>query len=151
MEDDNISADGVISDILSAELDATVPPHLRGPLTRSKSRLLFPTSEQLAAKEKKSLVTDDEEAMTERELSNEVSPPPEETNEEVFTPVAPKFTPATPPSTAHRTRSMRFDGAADRHLKNLSVTPTRGKKREGGRIARVEVTKKPRATRRYVA
>jgi len=155
MDDGNDSGGEAITDMLDTELDATVPTRLRGPLTRSslKPRVLFPTPEQLAAREKKLQVTDDEEAMTEREPSNEASTPPAEIHDEVITPVALKFTPATPPSTAHHTRSMGFDGAFDEDSSRSATTPTRGRKREGGRISRTggDVAKRQRATRSQVA
>lgn len=155
MDDGNDSPGEAITNMLDAELDATVPPYLRGPQTRSsvKPRLLFPTPQQLAARAKKPQVTDDEEAMTERESSNEVSTPPGEIHEEAVTPVALKFTPATPPSTVHRTRSMGFDGAFDEDPAHSARTPTRGRKRQGGRLSRTggEVNKRQRATRSQIA
>jgi hypothetical protein len=155
MDDGNDSVGEAVTDVLGAELDATVPHHLRGPQTRSsvKPRLLFPNAEQLAAREKKPEMTDDEEAMTERESSHEVFTPPGELHEEAITPVALKFTPATPPSTTHRTRSMGFDGSFDEDLTRAISTPTRGRKREGGRIEGSSgvVNKRQRATRSQIA
>ena len=75
-------------------------------MTRSsiKPRLLFPSSQQIRAKERKSqLSEDDEEAITDIE-EHEVSTPAEEQHV-VATPKAPKFAPASPPTTGRATRS----------------------------------------------
>lgn len=151
MQDDNDNIGSIISDDLNAALDATVPESLRGPLTRSsvKPRLLFSTAEQAAAKDKKPHASDDEEAMTDVEFSG----PADEPHEEVATPVAPKFRPATPPSTIQRaTRSVGFDGACDDDSDH-AVTPSRGRKRGGDALTRNDrgIAKKPRATRSHAA
>lgn len=89
-----------------------MPARLRGPLTRSaiKPRLLFPTAEQLAAKARKSFVTDDEEAITDiEEESHEMSTPAKNTGGSASTPKAPRFAPASPPSTLRATRSKKID------------------------------------------
>jgi hypothetical protein len=97
-------------------LDATIPARLRGPLTRSsiKPRLLFPSAEQTAAKDKKTRSQlqipsdDDEEAVTDIEdQSHEVSTPIDD--EMAVTPNAPRFAPYSPPSTARATRSKKVD------------------------------------------
>jgi hypothetical protein len=98
---------------LNAELDATVPARLRGPLTRSslKPRLLFPTPEEIAVREKKAQVTDDEEVMTDLEdpFSTVVSTPAKHMNDFAVTPAAPKFVPVSPPTTARAARSTKMD------------------------------------------
>jgi hypothetical protein len=98
---------------LNAELDATVPARLRGPLTRSslKPRLLFPTPEQMAVREKKSQVIDDEEVMTDLEdpFNNVVSTPAKHMNDFAVTPPAPKFALVSPPTTARAARSNKMD------------------------------------------
>lgn len=83
------------------ELEDTVPVRLHGPLTRSslKPRLLFPTDEQIAAKEKresqgkKPEVTDDEEAVTDIEdgRSRQVSAPASQVDQLMSRSGSPKF------------------------------------------------------------
>jgi hypothetical protein len=94
-----------------AELDAAVPARLRGPLTRSsiKPRLLFPTAEQTAVREKKfQLTDDDEEAITDiEEPPNGFSTPVDTDDMLATTPTAPKFAPYSPPATARATRSAK--------------------------------------------
>jgi len=96
------------------EIDAEVQQFgsstLHRPLTRSsiKPRLLFPSPQQVKAKEKKSqLSEDDEEAITDIE-EHEFSTPAEE-QDVVVTPKAPKFAPASPPTTGRATRSKDFE------------------------------------------
>jgi hypothetical protein len=89
---------------LDAEISAK---NLDRPLTRSsvKPRVLFPTAEQVKAKESRSQVTEDEEeAITDIE---ELGPstPSDHVARMVTTPKAPKFAHASPPTTARVTRS----------------------------------------------
>ena len=94
---------------VEAELDKTVPSRLHGPLTRSsiKPRLLFPTPKLAKPKTMRSQVTEDEEeAMTDIEEPNkELSTPTGQIDEAVSTPNAPRFAPASPPTTVRATRS----------------------------------------------
>jgi hypothetical protein len=91
------------------ELDETVSSNLRRPLTRSavKPRLLFPTAQQIQAKEARSQYTEDEEeAVTDIETEDHLmSTPLDQVDEIVRTPKAPKFAPASPPTTIRATRS----------------------------------------------
>lgn len=101
-------------DVFNTELDSTVPSRLRGPLTRSavKPRLLFPTADQLAAKRERALVPDeDEEAITDIEDFNEDTPMGQ-TKGVMATPRAPKFAPASPPTTGRATRSSKMAGSS---------------------------------------
>lgn len=90
------------------ELDEVLPSSLRGPLTRSslKPRLLFPSNEQ---KEMRSHNTEDEEADTDIEDRMDMSTPMSQVDDSVTTPTAPKFAPASPPTTARATRSKNVD------------------------------------------
>lgn len=112
---------------LNTELDVTVPARLRGPLTRSslKPRLLFPTPEQIAVREKKAQVTDDEEVMTDLEdpFSTVVSTPAKHMNDFAVTPAAPKFAPVSPPTTARAARSKKMD-LDDSTTSSDPITPT---------------------------
>jgi len=112
---------------LDAELDATVPARLRGPLTRSslKPRLLFPTPEQMAVREKKPQVTDEEEVMTDLEdpFSTVVSTPAKHMNDFAVTPAAPKFAPVSPPTSARAVRSHKMD-IDDSAQGSDPITPT---------------------------
>jgi hypothetical protein len=112
---------------LNAELDATVPARLRGPLTRSslEPRLLFPTPEQMAVREKKPQVTDEEEVMTDLEdpFSTVVSTPAKHMNDFAVTPAAPKFAPVSPPTTARAMRSNKMD-IDDSVQASDPITPT---------------------------
>ena len=94
---------------IDAEFDAALPARLRGPLTRSsiKPRLLFPTPQQDRAKEVRSqAIEDDEEAVTDIEDPTDgLSTPKDHIDEFVETPKAPKFAPASPPTTVRATRS----------------------------------------------
>lgn len=111
---------------LNTELDATVPARLRGPLTRSslKPRLLFPTPEQIAVREKKH-ITDDEEVMTDLEdpFSTTVSTPAKHMNDFAVTPAGPKFAPVSPPTTARAARSNKME-IDDSGVPTDPVTPT---------------------------
>jgi hypothetical protein len=87
------------------DLDAEiVERRLDRPLTRSsiKPRLLFPTPQQIKAKETRSQVTEDEE-----EAVTDIEDPstPMDHDEMVTTPKASRFAPASPPTTARVTRS----------------------------------------------
>jgi hypothetical protein len=109
-QDDSEPAGAMMGASIGADLDATVPARLRGPLTRSslKPKLLFPTDEQLAVREKKPQVVTDEEAVTDiEERSSDVSTPTKGMNDIVFTPTAPKFAPVSPPTTVRATRSSK--------------------------------------------
>ena len=77
--------------------------HLEYPLTRSsiKPRLLFPTSQQIKAKEARSQVTEDEEEAT----TDIEDPSAMDEEEKITTPKPPRFAPASPPTTARVTRS----------------------------------------------
>jgi len=85
-------------------LDRSVPSTLRGPRTRSslKPRLLF-------APPKREPTTTDEEADTDIEDSNTISTPTHHSKPKVSTPKAPRFAPASPPTTARATRSKHVD------------------------------------------
>jgi len=79
---------------------------LRRPLTRSsiKPRLLFPSAEQI--QERSQLTEDEEEAVTDIESEDyDMSTPLAQVDVTVGTPKAPKFAPATPPTTVRATRS----------------------------------------------
>lgn len=81
-------------------------------MTRSslKPRLLFPTAEQTRAKEIRSHNTEDEEADTDiEEPGGGDSTPVDQVEEFAATPKAPKFGPATPPTTTRATRSKKVD------------------------------------------
>lgn len=100
---------------LSEELDATVPARLRGRTTRSslKPRLLFPTPEQMAVRQKKAQVTDEEEAMTDLEDPTAiVNTQGKKLNDFAVTPKAVKISnvaPVSPPTTARSTRNKKID------------------------------------------
>lgn len=96
---------------IDAALEEDLPSRLRGPLTRSsiKPRLLFPTPEQIKAKEMRSQATEDEEeAVTDIDEANSLSTPKDQMSDTVATPKAPKFAPASPPITARATRSKQM-------------------------------------------
>lgn len=85
--------------------DTEIDNELHRPLTRSsiKPRLLFPSPQQVKAKEKIAhLSEDDEEAVTDIE-EHGVSTPAEDAI--ISTPKATKFAPASPPTTVRATRS----------------------------------------------
>jgi hypothetical protein len=127
MDEEDEAEAMVAGSSLNAELDATVPARLRGPLTRSslKPRLLFPTPEQMAVREKKHQVTDDEEVMTDLEdpFNTVVSTPAKHINDFAVTPAAPKFAPVSPPTTARAARSNRID-IDDSGQASDPITPT---------------------------
>ena len=112
---------------LNTELDATVPSRLRGPLTRSslKPRLLFPTPEQIAVREKKTQVPDDEEVMTDLEdpFSTVISTPAKHLNDFAVTPTAPNYTPVSPPTTARASRLTKME-IDDSTSASDPITPT---------------------------
>jgi len=127
-------------DELDAELDKTVPAHLRGPLTRSsiKPRLLFPSQKQFSQN-----AEDEEEAITDiEEQSHEVSTPVEHTDSPILTPKAPKFAPASPPTTARATRASK---KADREISPVPIpsmvdedqgsTSARAGRARGGKVS----------------
>jgi hypothetical protein len=109
---DQASVDDSDEDELNAAVEETaVSPRLRGRMTRSsmKPRLLFPSAEQLAAKNK-SHNDADEEAETDIEDGNlDELNTPTELEHKVATPKAPKFAPVSPPSTMRATRSKKID------------------------------------------
>lgn len=80
------------------EIDQSVPSSLRGPRTRSslKPRRLFGTP-------KREPTTTDEEADT--DIEEHLSTPSQHRAELTATPKAPKFAPASPPTTGRATRS----------------------------------------------
>jgi hypothetical protein len=101
-----------------------VEPNLRRPLTRSSitPRLLFPTPDQVRAKEKQSQATEDEEeAITDIE-----EPAPMYFDHHVATPKA-HFTPvapATPPTTVRTTRSKKVDLNASAESDDEATVPS---------------------------
>ncbi|KAH8808457.1 hypothetical protein F5884DRAFT_792280 [Xylogone sp. PMI_703] len=129
---------------MEAALDATVPAELRRPLTRSsiKPKLLFPTAQQLKAREMRSQAAEEEEeAATDIEEHNDNDDdgdvtPSDQIKSTVMTPKAPKFAPASPPSTARVTRSSKqFDrnntpppGASDDDAPSTPMRRGRGGK-----------------------
>jgi hypothetical protein len=176
-DDSDPQSIGEASDaVLNAELDSTVPARLRGPLTRSsiKPRLLFPTSEQLAAKAQKSQIVHDEEAVTDIEDSK-ISTPIAQFDRPSSPPGAPKFSHLSPPTTTQATHSTKKVGkgkkesarpltptmSTDERSATESISPFDGwkrtrasasahsKKREGDMISRGggEISKRPRAGR----
>lgn len=97
---------------IDAQLEESLPSRLRGPLTRSsiKPRLLFPTAQQVKAREMRSQATEDEEeAITDIEEPNSLSTPKGQMDNLVTTPKAPKFAPVSPPTTSRATRSKQMD------------------------------------------
>lgn len=146
-------------DELDEELDATVPTRIRGPLTRSsiKPRLLFPTAEQSARKKEMTAALDDEEeAVTDIDESHDLTTPNNLVEKAATTPKAPKYAPASPPTTVRTTRSRKIeftspgvDGSDDSALSGSGkVSPfdgwkqrkvgisSEGKKRGGDPITR---------------
>lgn len=73
-----------------------------------KPRLLFPTPEQLKAKEMSQAMEDDEEAVTDVDESNRLATPKDQVARLVATPKAPRFGPVSPPTTARSTRSKQL-------------------------------------------
>ena len=155
---------GVVDDDaeIDAALEADLPSRLRRPLTRSsvKPRLLFPTPEQLRARETRSQATEDEEeAATDIEEPNHLSTPKGQMDDVVATPMAPKFAPASPPTTTRVTRSRQMDitGSPTQVERDRSLSPfhqsfslgrdgppTRGRKRGGEFLKRGDRGKKIR-------
>ena len=122
-------------------LDEDVPSSLRRPLTRSsiKPRLLFPSTEP---RETRSHNTEDEEADTDIEDPMDTSTSLDQIDDQVATPKAPKFAPATPPTTIRATRSKNVDfngspGAAATDSEHNS-TPPRHNARRAGKISPFE-------------
>ena len=113
--DDNEHDDDDTDAEIDAALAADLPARLRGPLTRSsvKPRLLFPTPEQLKAKEVKEMrspaTEDEEEAVTDIDETHNLSTPKGQLGHAVATPKAPKFAPTSPPTTTRATRSKQMD------------------------------------------
>ncbi|KAI9738893.1 MAG: hypothetical protein M1818_005206 [Claussenomyces sp. TS43310] len=129
------------ADELDRELDATVPARLRGPLTRSsiKPRLLFATAKQVAMKEKLNTSihdkVDEEEAVTDiEESSHDLSTPTNLSAEFASTPKAPKFAPASPPTTVRTTRSKKVEltSPSAHHDEDSDTGVTR---RQGGKVS----------------
>ena len=120
------------------ELDETLPSSLRGPLTRSsvKPRLLFPSKDRKGAK---SHNTEDEEADTDIDDRMDTSTPLHLMEDTVTTPTAPKFAPASPPTTVRGTRSKNIDLSSspgvptsdDEH----TATPPKHNARRGGGVS----------------
>lgn len=122
----------VVDDIaaIDAALEEDIPSRLRRPLTRSsvKPRLLFPTPEQLRARETRSHATEDEEeAVTDIEEPNHLSTPKGQMDDAIATPKAPKFAPASPPTTTRVTRSKQTDitGSPAQAERDGSLSPFR--------------------------
>lgn len=93
---------------IDAALDATVPARLRGPLTRSsiKPRLLFAPSKPQA-------VVDEEEAITDIDEPSGSETPKCQSKELPATPSAPRFAPASPPTTV---RGKKSGKKVERHI-----------------------------------
>lgn len=136
------------ADIDDNNLDEVNPSPLRGPLTRSslKPRLLFPKHEQ---KELKSHNTEDEEADTDIEDRMDISTTPtHQRDDTVATPKAPKFAPASPPTTARATRSKNVGlGSSpggptsdDEHMR----TPPKHNARRTGKVSPFDEWKRRR-------
>jgi hypothetical protein len=122
-------ADGIPGDSMDDELDAQLSArgsNLHAPATGSTnaSRLLFPSERQLRSKNLRSQAVEDEEADTDIDESSMISTPrPRVTKKsvntngnstpkydnEVSTPMAPRFGPISPPSTFRATRSKNVD------------------------------------------
>ena len=118
------------------ELDETLPSSLRGPLTRSsvKPRLLFPSKDR---KEGRSHNTEDEEADTDIDDRMDTSTPLHLMEDAVSTPSAPKFAPASPPTTVRGTRSKNIDlssspGAPISDDEHITTPPKHNARRGGG-------------------
>ncbi|KAI0391937.1 hypothetical protein F5Y17DRAFT_460349 [Xylariaceae sp. FL0594] len=146
-------------------------PRRRGPMTRSsiKPRLLFPRMAKGKEAASTSQEHEDEEAVTDIEDhvldgAEEAQTPEPETpvnvdEEQVKTPAAPRFAPASPPPTSRVTRSTDKVRDADTPMKKAknsspfdgwrrskSRALTQGQKREGGALAQSPPsTKRPRA------
>jgi hypothetical protein len=147
---------------IDAALEADLPSRLRRPLTRSsiKPRLLFPTPEQLRAREMRSQATEDEEeAITDIDEANHLSTPKDQMHGAIATPKAPKFAPASPPTTTRVTRSKQLDvtgspaqvdrdGSLSPFHDSFSLVkdgpPTRSRKRGGETLKRGSRGKKIR-------
>ncbi|KAI1480871.1 hypothetical protein K445DRAFT_68867 [Daldinia sp. EC12] len=156
------------SEIEEAELNGPKSRDRLRPLTRSsvKPRLLFPTKGKNVAKPT-TTTTDDEEAATdiedhvfkdvEEEEIEVPTTPTAKATKKPGTPVAPKFAPASPPSTVRtrrttlkaeasplkitKSRSSPFDG----WRRSKSRATAHGQKREGEELARPNESKRQRA------
>jgi hypothetical protein len=138
MDGQESDEDGDIDKEIDDVLDEVLPSSLRGPLTRSstKPRLLFPSNDQ---KEMRSHNTEDEEADTDIEDPMDTSTPTYQMDGKVTTPKAPKFAPASPPTTIRATRSKNVDMSSspgaptseDEHIK----TPPKHNARRGGVVS----------------
>ncbi|KAI1801501.1 hypothetical protein F4811DRAFT_534146 [Daldinia bambusicola] len=164
---EDLDSDEDESESEQAELNGAESRERLRPLTRSsiKPRLLFPTKGKNVAKP----TTDDEEAATdiedhvfkdvEEEEIEAPATPTAKVTKKPGTPVAPKFAPASPPSTV-RTRRTTFHAKAD--VSPLKVAKSRsspfdgwrrsksrstahGQKREGDELARPNESKRQRA------
>lgn len=95
-----------------AIIEESVPENLRRPLTRSsvKPRLLFPSPQQAKVRKFRDHNTEDEEADTDIEdpLPG-ISTPVDQVDDMGRTPKAPRFAPATPPTSSRATRSKKVD------------------------------------------
>ncbi|KAE9377051.1 hypothetical protein N431DRAFT_368623 [Stipitochalara longipes BDJ] len=118
------------------ELDETLPSSLRGPLTRSsvKPRLLFRSKDQ---EEMRSHNTEDEEADTDIDDRMDTSTPIHQMDDAVTTPKAPRFAPASPPSTVRGTRSKNVDlssspGVPTSEDEHLTTPQKHNARRSGG-------------------
>ncbi|KAI1411134.1 hypothetical protein F5Y13DRAFT_166487 [Hypoxylon sp. FL1857] len=166
----NEIADEADEDDSSEELlDSPSSGRIR-PLTRSsiKPRLLFPAKGKAVAK----ATTEDEEAVTdiedhvlrdteeeEEEVLEAPATPAAKVNEKPKTPVAPRFAPASPPSTVRATRASTRLQASETPVKqhkprspfdgwrrSKSRAATHGQKREGSPLVGThEVSKRQRA------
>jgi hypothetical protein len=136
MEGQESDEEGGTDDEIGDILDEVLPSSLRGPLTRSstKPRLLFPGDEK---KEMRSHNTEDEEADTDIEDPMDTSTPTHQMHDNVSTPKAPKFAPASPPTTARATRSKNIDmssspGAPTSDDEHIRSPPKHNARRGGG-------------------
>lgn len=154
---------------IGADMDEGVSSNLRRPLTRStvKPRLLFPSAQQVKARETRSQYTEDEEeAVTDIESDDHMLTTPIDQVKAIgATPKAPRYAPASPPTTVRATRSRDValsspacpssdDGYRvsagsvspfDSWARTKRGGPSNSKKRPGSpTISRGQVTKKTR-------
>ncbi|GAP91244.1 hypothetical protein SAMD00023353_5800660 [Rosellinia necatrix] len=156
------------------DLGSDSQPRGRRPMTRSsiKPRLLFPSEpkgKQIAATSATTATTiDDEEAVTdiednvfhdveEPEIEVPETPTQELAEDKVGTPDAPRFAPASPPSTTRATRSTDKLREADTPMKKAKVpspfdvwrrskSRAQGQKREGESLAKSPTSAKRQRT-----